>query len=71
MGNQQRDQRVIAQLLRDGWRVLVIWECATRSIYVENIVQTVACWLRSNDAHAELHANGLSTKIGRRKEQRT
>lgn len=29
-GNAARDQKAIAALLADGWRVLVIWECALR-----------------------------------------
>jgi DNA mismatch endonuclease (patch repair protein) len=28
--NQYRDQRVIRQLRRDRWRVLVVWECQLR-----------------------------------------
>lgn len=29
--NQKRDQRVLEQLLAQGWRVAVIWECVTRN----------------------------------------
>ena len=29
--NVERDQRAIRALRRDGWRVLVIWECQTRN----------------------------------------
>ncbi len=28
--NKQRDQRVLTRLREEGWRVAVIWECATR-----------------------------------------
>ena len=28
--NQQRDTRVLSQLNEAGWRVAVVWECATR-----------------------------------------
>ena len=28
--NRERDQRVIEKLTEEGWRVAVIWECATR-----------------------------------------
>ncbi|MGH7168851.1 MAG: very short patch repair endonuclease [Gemmataceae bacterium] len=31
-GNKVRDQRVQRRLRRDGWRVLVIWECETRDV---------------------------------------
>lgn len=56
-GNQQRDKQVIEELLCAGWRVLVVWECATRSIFVENLVGTVACWLHGGGARAELRGN--------------
>lgn len=29
--NQNRDQRVEKQLLADGWRIAVFWECVTRN----------------------------------------
>jgi len=29
--NRKRDQRVLEQLIIQGWRVVVIWECATRN----------------------------------------
>lgn len=29
-GNKERDNKNIALLLEDGWRVIVIWECALR-----------------------------------------
>jgi DNA mismatch endonuclease (patch repair protein) len=30
LGNVARDDRNLRQLRRDGWRVLVVWECETR-----------------------------------------
>lgn len=30
VGNTERDQAAIRELLASGWRVLVCWECATR-----------------------------------------
>ncbi len=29
--NRQRDKRVLKQLLDDGWKVAMIWECSTRN----------------------------------------
>ena len=29
-GNVDRDRRAIKALKRDGWKVLVVWECSTR-----------------------------------------
>jgi DNA mismatch endonuclease (patch repair protein) len=30
LGNAVRDRRTLRQLRRDGWRVLIIWECQMR-----------------------------------------
>lgn len=29
-GNRERDRRTLAAIRRDGWRILVVWECQTR-----------------------------------------
>lgn len=31
--NQERDKRVIELLIKEGWRILEIWECGLKSIY--------------------------------------
>lgn len=31
-GNMERDRRALRALRRDGWRVLVVWECQTRDV---------------------------------------
>ncbi len=31
-GNKTRDVRVKRKLIRDGWRILVIWQCQTKHI---------------------------------------
>jgi DNA mismatch endonuclease (patch repair protein) len=28
--NAERDQQAVSELVRTGWRVLVVWECAMR-----------------------------------------
>ncbi len=46
--NQNRDQRVLRQLLDDGWRVAVIWECATREAGVfESVMHQLDDWIKS------------------------
>lgn len=30
--NQSRDRRTVAKLRRDGWRVIIIWECQTKKM---------------------------------------
>ncbi len=41
--NKVRDTRVLAELRRDGWRVLVMWECSVRrpGIKRENALDSV------------------------------
>lgn len=48
--NKARDQRVTKQLLEQGWRVAVIWECATREpdIFV-HVIKQLDNWIRVND----------------------
>lgn len=31
-GNVERDRRAVRALKRDGWRVLVVWECQTKDL---------------------------------------
>jgi G:T-mismatch repair DNA endonuclease (very short patch repair protein) len=35
-------------LERLGWRVAIVWECATRSIRSEEIAHKIHAWLRSS-----------------------
>ncbi|QNR63878.1 DNA mismatch endonuclease Vsr [Rhodobacter capsulatus] len=58
--NRERDLSARESLERSGWRVLVVWECATRSISVDCLVRTVAAWLQGIEAGAELTSSGLS-----------
>jgi len=48
--NRKRDIRVIDELLGIGWRVVVIWECATRdeSIIVP-LVHDLDIWIKKNN----------------------
>lgn len=47
--NQNRDQRVLRQLLDEGWRVAVIWECATREAVVfDSVMHQLDDWIQSN-----------------------
>lgn len=45
--NKSRDNRVCEQLLDQGWRVAVIWECATRDLLVfEELIKQLDYWIR-------------------------
>ncbi|MCK6685882.1 MAG: very short patch repair endonuclease [Thermoanaerobaculia bacterium] len=44
--NAERDRRARDALLSSGWRVLVVWECATRSTAVRNALpELLKCWM--------------------------
>lgn len=47
--NCERDKRVGKQLLESGWRVAIIWECATRKEAVFcGVISELADWISSN-----------------------
>ncbi len=46
--NRQRDQRVTKQLLNGGWKLAVIWECATRNTGIfESTINQLDDWIRT------------------------
>ena len=48
--NQKRDQRVLDKLTEEGWRVAVIWECATRDTEVFNdVITQLHTWILSQE----------------------
>jgi DNA mismatch endonuclease (patch repair protein) len=49
-----RDARNLAALLRDGWRVATVWECALREAGAGKIAEQVAYWLTCGDDQLEL-----------------
>ena len=60
--NQERDRRQVEKLVQQGWRVLVIWECATREhgpAGVERSVERIADWLRQGKAPAQMDEAGV------------
>jgi DNA mismatch endonuclease (patch repair protein) len=50
--NRDRDARHTAQLLREGWRVAVIWECSLRAAAKENdatlLFDRLADWITNS-----------------------
>ncbi len=47
--NKERDQRVLDQLAVEGWRVAVIWECATRdAVIFEGVVKQLDTWIKAD-----------------------
>ncbi len=53
--NVERDRRVREALLSAGWRVLVVWECATRSSGVlERLSELLTHWIEGAELNGDL-----------------
>ncbi len=64
-GNRLRDEKVKQELLSSGWRVMTIWECATRGterIALSEIVQEIIKWLESSESGHEIR--GMASRYG-------
>jgi len=58
--NKARDQRVTTQLMESGWRIAIIWECATRKDTVfREVVNELDEWIQSN---AQFYESGFREK---------
>lgn len=53
LANRERDQRNLALLHEGGWRVAVVWECATRKD-LEATVGKVDVWLRGSSERVDV-----------------
>jgi len=56
-GNKVRDKKNIDKLLEAGWRVLLIWECATKGAgrhSTETIGVQTAGWLQGSSTLGEI-----------------
>lgn len=53
-GNVDRDQNAIANLMSTGWRVLSIWECATREFQAQELGEQIIAWINSNAPSGEI-----------------
>lgn len=60
--NVERDRKNVEALLRLGWRVLVVWECATRERGAENSLSSaLASWIGGGETVGELSGDPKST----------
>lgn len=60
--NRQRDKRVVSTLSQNGFRVLVVWECAFRGrekIGIEAALSSITDWLRSSATLGEVRGSTL------------
>jgi DNA mismatch endonuclease, patch repair protein len=59
-GNADRDADVAAMLNLLGWRVLVVWECSTRSAKPRELLSdALLSWLGGSEAYGEVGAEPL------------
>ena len=62
--NRGRDKRTTEALKALGWRVLTVWECATRGTDRESLADAVIEWILSGEAGGELGKNGTGIALG-------
>lgn len=54
-GNANRDQRNVAKLLEEGWRVGIVWECALRDrTGIGKLSDKCSEWLKSDSKRLEI-----------------
>ncbi len=64
--NRQRDLAVMDDLVRKGWRVLLVWECALKGRErrpIDEIVDSCAEWLLSNSKKCEIRGQNATIDI--------
>ena len=52
--NVERDRRNLAALNNLGWRTAIVWECATRKMSKNQIVNSVGTWLYTKELNLAL-----------------
>lgn len=56
-GNYQKDRETEKLLLKEGWRILTVWECAIKGRTrkpIENVINQCAAWLVQGKQCAEI-----------------
>nr|WP_318381195.1 very short patch repair endonuclease [uncultured Enterobacter sp.] len=60
--NVQRDRRDTALLIEQGWRVLVVWECALRGrqkLSDRDLEERLEEWICGGGRHAQIDTQGI------------
>lgn len=52
--NVKRDKRAVVALRKAGWRVLVVWECATRGKAAEGLTLQLSEWIEGPAPFGEI-----------------
>jgi len=62
LGNRARNEANIDTLLKMGWRVLVVWECATRQKNTPELIQKITLWLQSSGKFGDVDSQAAEVK---------
>lgn len=64
--NVERDKADLNKLMAEGWRVLIVWECAVRAPKKKMLanLDQVARWVSSSDRSSEVSREGVSHRGG-------
>ena len=60
--NVERDGQAIAALQAAGWRVLVVWECATRGKAADRLGVSLSEWMAGGESFGEIPATVAAMK---------
>lgn len=61
--NVERDQTVRSELLENGWRVEIVWECALSAARIEETAQLFDEWLRGTELEFETAPGRTSARV--------
>ena len=62
--NQVRDKQQIEQLIDDGWRVMVVWECAIKGkarLDESALAEAMVDWIKRGDKYVEFEGSKTRT----------
>lgn len=64
--NRENDAKHLTALRTDGWRVLVVWECALKGklrLANESVIEDVASWLNQKKPTGEIRGKASREKL--------
>src|SRR5438552_17206403 len=60
LANRSRDERNVSLLLKNGWRVLTVWECVLlgkNALPAHEVTRRVRVWLQGTDPQGQVSGN--------------
>lgn len=52
--NAERDQKTVQALTESGWRVLTVWECATKRFALDDLLREISLWIHGQEIFGEI-----------------